>query len=107
MDILIDPLPDEIVTFSTRSESYESVDKQRRYSQILEIMTESDKPLTAKEIAVIMRDKGYVPTAERNFVSPRLTELSKKGLVNPCGKKRCQYTGKTVAVYEIRNRKGN
>ena len=94
MDTVIKPLPGEIVTYSTRRESYESVDRPRKYEQILEIMSESDKPLTAKEIAIKMRDKGYVPTAERNFVSPRLTELSKKGKVNPCGKKKCQYTGK-------------
>ena len=48
-------------------------------------------------------DKGYIPTSERNFTAPRLTELSKMGVVEPIGKKMCQYTGKTVAVYACRD----
>ena len=32
--------------------------------------------MTAKEIAVEMYKKGYIPSDERNFTAPRLTELS-------------------------------
>lgn len=39
-------------------------------------------------------------TDERNFSAPRLTELAQKGVVDVIGKKRCEYTGKTVGVYE-------
>jgi hypothetical protein len=90
----------EVPTMETRAESNESVDKQKRYSQILECLTESSG--TAKEIAVRMMKKGYIPTSERNFTAPRLTEMSKKGIVEPVGKKVCEYTGKTVAVYARR-----
>ena len=38
----------------TRKESEEIVNKQRRYQQIIEILTESKEPLSAKEIAVEM-----------------------------------------------------
>lgn len=89
----------EVPTLETRSESNESVDKQKRYSQILECLTESSG--TAKEIAVRMMKKGYIPTSERNFVSPRLTELGYLGSVEPIGKKKCSYTGKTVAVWSL------
>lgn len=90
-----------MITYDTRAESHESVDKQKRYSQILEIL--QGKELTAKEIAVEMFNKGYIPTSERNFTAPRLTELSIKGVVEPIGKKKCEYTGKTISVYKIRD----
>ena len=56
--------------------------------------------MTAKETAVEMYNRGYIPTSERNFSAPRLTELEKKGLVKVVGKKKCEYTGKTVAIYK-------
>lgn len=91
----------EIPTLDTRGEAHEQVDKQKRYSQIIECLKETPE-MTAKEIAVLMMQKGYIPTSERNFTAPRLTEMSHKGIVEPVGKKVCTYTGKTVAVYALR-----
>ncbi len=90
-----------MITYETRREAYETVDKVKRYTQILEIL--GDKEMTAKEIAVEMRNKGYIPTSERNFVSPRLTEMSIDGRVEPTGKRKCQFTGKTVTTYRKRD----
>jgi repressor of nif and glnA expression len=90
-----------MITYETRSESYEKVDKQKRYSQILEIL-KGGKEMTAKEIAVEMCNRGYIPNNERNFTAPRLTELSIKGIVEPIGKQKCEYTGKSVSVYKVR-----
>jgi hypothetical protein len=90
----------ENTTFDTRSESHEKVDKQKRYRQILEILNGHE--LSAKEIADIMYQKGLIPTNERNFTAPRLTEMAEKGKVEPVGKKVCQWTGKKVAVYAVR-----
>lgn len=92
--------PGEVPTLETRHDAYETVDKQVRYNQIIECLTERPR-LTAKEIAVMMKNKGYIPTDERNFAAPRLTEMSKKGMVEPVGKKVCQWTGKKVAVYSL------
>lgn len=92
--------PGETPTLETRSEAEATVDKQRRYKEIMECLKEGD--MTAKECAVVMMNKGYIPTSERNFTAPRLTEMSKTGLVEPIGKKKCQYTGRTVAVYTVR-----
>ena len=39
----------DVPTLLTRSEANEAVDREKRYRQILEILTE---PMTAKEIAV-------------------------------------------------------
>lgn len=71
--------------------------KQVRYKQILERL---DRPKTAKELAVELYIDQLIPTTERNFTAPRLTELDHMGLVEVIGKKKCQYTGKTVAIYK-------
>lgn len=96
----------EITTFDTRGEANEKVDKHKRYQQIIECLKESPE-MTAKEIAVKMMEKGYIPFAERNFSAPRLTELSAQGVVEPVGKKKCEYTGQTVTVYSLREEKMN
>lgn len=96
----------EIPTLETRSESEAVLDKKKRYSQIIEVLT-GGKEMTAKEIAVVMYQRGYIPTSERNFTAPRLTELSYKGVVEPIGKQKCSYTGKTVAVYKLREGQTN
>lgn len=89
-----------VITFETRQDAHEKVDKTKRYQQIIECLQINPK-MTAKEIAVMMHQKGYIPTSERNFTAPRLTELSQLGVVEPIGKVKCQYTGKTVAVYQL------
>lgn len=86
----------------TRRESHDKVDKAKRYRQIKAILKPCKKGLTAKEIAVRMYMRGYTPTEERNFASPRLTELCEKGVVEPVGKTICKYTGKKVTVYRVR-----
>ena len=76
------------------------VDKQKRYNEILECL--GDKEMTAKEIAQEMYLKEYIPTNERNYTSPRLTELLINGIVEVIGKKKCEWTGKSVSVYRRR-----
>lgn len=94
--------PGTFPTYETRASANESVDKQKRYNQILEILKNMDKPMTAKEIAVEMKNKGYVPMAERNFSAPRITELLKMGVLEVSTKRICKYTGKMVTAYKIR-----
>ena len=94
-------LPGSMPTLETRAEANESVDREKRYAQIIEILGKY-REASAKQIAVIMHAKGLIPTSERNFAAPRLTELCKRGIVEPCGKKKCIYTGKTVAAYRLR-----
>lgn len=92
--------PGEVVTYGTRAEAETKVDKRKRYAQIMGIL--SGRELTAKEIAEEMFQRGFTPTGERNFAAPRLTEMSRLGMVEPIGKKKCAWTGKTVAVYAER-----
>ena len=89
-----------VITLETKSEANGKVDKTKRYQQIIECLQERPQQ-TAKEIAVMMYEKGYIPNSERNFTAPRLTELSQLGIVEPIGKVKCKYTGKTVAVYQL------
>ena len=104
MEQLTMRLPGEITTFDTRHDSHLEVlpKKQLRYKQIVGILEERGS-LTAKECAVAMYEKGYVKTTERNNAAPRLTELEDIGVVEAIGKKKCGYTGKTVAVYSLRS----
>ena len=99
---MIEPrLPGENTPRDTRADANESVDREKRYKQILGCLSERGDS-TAKEIAVWRQLAGLIPTSERNFTAPRLTEMSKKGWVEPIGKKKCWYTGKTVTVYGLR-----
>ena len=87
------------ITTETRQLSFNDIQLKTkvRYEQILDRL---DKPKTAKEIAVELFDIGIIPSTERNYTAPRLTELEKRGIVKVVGKKKCKYTGKMVAVYE-------
>ena len=95
--------PGVVPTFETRRASYETVDKAKRYQQIIEIMQEMDKPMTAKEIAVAMYERGYSYSDERNVSAPRITELLEKGILD-CSKTkvRCEYSGKMVSQFVLR-----
>lgn len=84
-----------------REEANKAVDRQKRYRQILDCLEERGAS-TAKQVAVWMCLSGYIPTSERNYTAPRLTEMCEKGMVAPVGKTRCTYTGKTVTVYDLR-----
>lgn len=88
------------ITMQTRQMSFNDIQLKTkvRYEQILACM---DSPKTAKEIAVELYELGIIPSTERNYTAPRLTELAKMGFVKAVDKKKCEYTGKTVAVYEI------
>ena len=88
-----------ILTMQTRQMSFNDIQLKTkvRYEQILDRL---DEPKTAKEIAVELFELGIIPSTERNYTAPRLTELEKRGLVKAVDKKKCQFTGKKVAVYE-------
>lgn len=90
-----------MITQYTRQMSFEDIKPKRkiRYEQILDRLLTG--PKTAKEIAVELFDLGLIPSTERNYTAPRLTELEKMELVKATDKKQCQYSGKKVAIYEI------
>ena len=90
-----------MITEFTRQMSFEDIKPKRkiRYEQILDRLMTGEK--TAKEIAVELFDLQLIPSTERNYTAPRLTELEQMGIVEVVGKKKCSYSGKMVAVYKI------
>lgn len=88
----------EPTCLETKIDSYNQIDTKQRQEQVLEVL--GDEMLTAKEIAVRIHKKGYTNNDDRNNASPRLNELVNSGLVVIYGKKKCEYTGKTVAVFK-------
>lgn len=86
----------------TRRDANAIVDREKRYKQIISIMTDCTNPMTAKEIAVLMYERRYTGSTDRNHSSPRLTELMEKGIVEPAGKVKCKWTGRTVTAYRLR-----
>jgi hypothetical protein len=57
---------------------------------------------TAKELSVSMFRNHLVPSPERNSVHPRLNELIAVGLISVIGKKKCEYTSRSVALYKCK-----
>ena len=83
-----------MITKQTRYESHEDIKpkKQERYNLILEHL---NRPKTVMELT-----KEIFDSDNRNLVAPRLTEMAKMGYVVANNSKKCEYTGKTVALYE-------
>lgn len=77
------------------------MNKEKRYMQILDAL--GDRDMTAKEIANEMYMREQIPSNERNYTAPRLTELSEMGVVEPVGKKKCLWSNKNVTVYKRRD----
>ena len=88
------------ITLETMTEANEKVDRQKRYAQIIACLAERPDQ-TAKEVAEMMKAKGEIPTSERNFTAPRLTELMHNGRVAVIGKKLDPQTKVSVAVYRL------
>lgn len=89
-----------MISKECRKASYEAIDRNTRYLQIKEVL--KNKEMTAKEIAVKMYKKKYTDSPERNYSAPRLTELEEMKLVKVIGKRKCQYSGKLVSVYKLK-----
>lgn len=92
-----------MITNETRRESYKGIIPKQpvRYDQIIYILKNNPEGMTAKEIAVELHKLKLIPSTERNFVSPRLTELVKMKKVKTIGKKICEYSNKRVAVFQV------
>lgn len=88
-----------MITTITKQLSFADI-KPKRELRYIQILDRLDRPKTAKELAIELFIDKLIPTTERNATAPRLTELERLGYVRVIEKRKCQYTGKTVAVYE-------
>lgn len=87
---------------STSVASFNIVSKtlSERYAMILGCLEEM-KEATANEIAKKLTDEGKLPYFTRNFVHPRLTELTDLGKVIVDGKRLDKITDRTCMVYKL------
>ena len=91
-------------TAKTQQESYFNIRPATKNRQdiILEVLRHSTDGMTAREIANQLYYKGVTSLVERNFSSPRLTELCALGKVTTAGKRKCLETGRNVSVWVIK-----
>lgn len=90
------------ITTDTRWESFEKLDRKRLYDLIVStLIHNSENGLTAREIAVILYDKGFIINNDRQAVQPRLTELVDENVVKVIGKRFDNLTQRNVAVYAL------
>ena len=92
----------ENTTYECRAESHEKVNKQKRRNDILFVLHNSTKPMTSWEIVEDLYFLGKVDRVDRNYVSPRLTEMCEDGTIEPVGKKLCNVSGRNVTAFQIR-----
>lgn len=93
-----------MITSETRRQSYEEIltTLGKRQNQVLTELSKFPKGQTAGELAVHMWDLNYFDLPERNNVHPRLNEMIKLDIVEVVGKRKCSVTGKTCAVYKVK-----
>jgi predicted transcriptional regulator len=91
-----------MTTRETRRESFEKVKPEipNRRALILQILEKG--PKTAHEIVEALLNRKVIPYYDRNFVSPRLTELKEMGEVEVVGKKYEGRTDRKVALWKLK-----
>jgi hypothetical protein len=90
-----------MITAETRRESYHEILKSlgKKQSTVFESLQKHRFDCTAGELALFMYDQGDTPSTDRNNVHPRLNELVELNLVEIVGKRKCQVSKRTFAIY--------
>lgn len=88
-----------MITNETRAESLNELDKTKRYEEIRYALKNEINGLTARELA------NKLGSEERNYVAPRLTELTRKNEVKVISKRYDKKTKRNVAVYALSDKK--
>lgn len=88
-----------MITKETRAESLNELDKKKRYEEIRYALKNEINGLTARELAKKLGSE------ERNYVAPRLTELTRKNEVEVISKRYDKKTKRNVAVYALNDKK--
>ena len=88
-----------MITKETRAESLNELDKTKRYEEIRYALKNEANGLTARELAKKLGSE------ERNYVAPRLTELTRKNEIKVISKRYDKKTKRNVAVYALSDKK--
>lgn len=93
-----------MITTETRREGREKVAPETSTRQILILgyLRRFPNGLTAEELTDSLYCAGLIPVLDKNYVKPRLTELRKRGLIEPCGKRMSETTGVHTAIWKVR-----
>ena len=82
-----------------QKESLDKLDKEGKrqilYAQILAVLGTNQRPLTSREIALM------IGRYTRQDIQPRLTELKQRGAVEEAGKKYDSKTDRNVTAYVL------
>lgn len=90
------------ITTQNRWDSFEKLDNKRLCDLIISTLSDNvESGLTAREIAVILYNQGYIRSNERQATQPRLTELVDAEKVLVVGKRLDNMTRRKVAVYSV------
>ena len=89
------------ITKETRRDSYIEVLPKTNDRKALIIYLLKRRVMTAHELTEELLSLGLIPYYDRNFVSPRLTELKEAGKIQVVGKKYCKRTDRQVAIWAI------
>lgn len=88
-----------MITKETRAEILNELDKTKRYEEIRYALKNEINGLTARELAKKLGSE------ERNYVAPRLTELTRKNEIKVISKRYDKKTKRNVAVYALNDKK--
>ena len=90
------------ISKETRRESYEQISlfSEIRRKLIIDVLTDYGE-LTAQELATELCKRGHIPSDERNFTAPRITELRLSGKIKSVGKTHCTKTGRKVTIWAV------
>ena len=86
----------------TRRESYSEVISKVIDRRSIVLLALAGGPQTADEITELLYKSKVIKRFERNFVSPRLTELKKLGAIEAIGKRKGLYNDRMQAVWAIK-----
>lgn len=92
-------------TAVTRRESNQKTGRSYMCHMILSVMSQTELPLTAREIAIELYNNGIIPYPTRASVQPRLTEMLEESAVIVAGKVLDHETNRRVAAYKLPERK--
>ena len=93
-----------MITKQTKRKSYKEILESlgTRQSQVFTALLLHRNGITASELANSMHRQGFFRNSDRNNVHPRLNEMVEMGVVEIIGKRQCRITGKTVAIYKVK-----
>ncbi len=92
------------ISLRNRREAFDAIkpERENRKSKILSVMKCGNPDgMTAEEITDVLCKNGTIPSTDRNYVKPRLTEMRDDGIVKEVGKRRSPTTERNTTVWKV------